>query len=86
MRHLEVITGQVEKPGPYPMTGQTTVLQLIAMAGGLREFADGRRILVMRTEAGGKQTGYLFNYRQVAAGKNLAQNIVLQPGDTVVVP
>src|SRR4029078_5497827 len=34
------ITGQVEKPGPYPLTGETTVLQLIAMAGGIREFAD----------------------------------------------
>ena len=80
------ITGQVEKPGPYPMSGSTTVMQLIAMAGGLREYADGRRILIMRTEANGRQSGHLFNYRQVAEGKNLAQNIALQPGDTVVVP
>ena len=80
------ITGQVEKPGPYPMSGPTTVLQLIAMAGGLREFADGKRILIMRTDKAGKQTGHGFNYRQVIAGKNLAQNIELQPGDTVVVP
>jgi polysaccharide biosynthesis/export protein len=80
------ITGQVEKPGPYPMGGPTTVLQLIATAGGLREFADGKRILIMRTDKTGKQTGRLFNYRQVTEGKNLAQNIELQPGDTVVVP
>ena len=80
------ITGQVEKPGPYPMTGRTTVLQLISMAGGLREFAEGKRILIMRTDKNGKQFGYGFNYREVIAGKNLAQNIELQPGDTVVVP
>jgi polysaccharide export outer membrane protein len=80
------ITGQVEKPGPYPMSGPTTVLQLISMAGGLKEFTDGKKILVMRTDKAGKQTGYLFNYRQVTSGKNLAQNIELQPGDTVVVP
>jgi polysaccharide export outer membrane protein len=80
------ITGQVEKPGPYPMAGRTTVLQLIAMAGGLREFTDGRRILIMRADKNGVYSSFVFNYRQVTAGKNLAQNIELQPGDTVVVP
>jgi polysaccharide export outer membrane protein len=79
------ITGQVEKPGPYPMGGPTTVLQLISMAGGLKEFTDGKRILIMRTKDG-KQTGRLFNYREVTSGKRLEQNIELQPGDTVVVP
>ena len=80
------ITGQVEKPGPYPMSGPTTVLQLIATAGGLKEFTDGKRILIMRTDKAGKQTSYVFNYRQVTEGKNLEQNIELRPGDTVVVP
>ena len=80
------ITGQVEKPGPYPMSGPTTVLQLISMAGGLKEFTDGKRILVMRTDKSGLQTSHIFDYRQVTSGKNLAQNIELQPGDTVVVP
>jgi polysaccharide export outer membrane protein len=79
------ITGQVEKPGPYPMSGPTTVLQLISMAGGLKEFTDGKKILVMRTKDG-KQTGRVFNYREVTSGKHLEQNIELQPGDTVVVP
>ena len=81
------ITGQVEKPGTYPLTGPTTVLQLIAMSGGLREFADGKRILIMRTDnKTGRQIGYLFNYRQVLSGQDLRQNIELHPGDTVVVP
>jgi polysaccharide export outer membrane protein len=80
------ITGQVEKPGPYPLTGRTTVLQLISMAGGLKEFADDKRILIMRTDTAGQQTGYPFNYHQVVSGKNLKQNIELKPGDTVIVP
>ena len=79
------ITGQVEKPGPYPMSGTTTVLQLISMSGGLKEFTDGKRILIMRTKDG-KQTGRMFNYREVTSGKHLEQNIELHPGDTVVVP
>jgi len=80
------ITGMVEKPGPYPLNGPTTVVQLISVAGGLKEFTDGKRILIMRTDKDGRQTAHLFNYRQVLAGKNLAQNIELQPRDTVVVP
>jgi polysaccharide biosynthesis/export protein len=80
------ITGQVEKPGPYAMSGPTTVLQLIAMAGGLKEFADGKRILIMRSDKAGRQAGLRFNYRDVTEGRNLAQNIELRPGDTVVVP
>jgi polysaccharide biosynthesis/export protein len=80
------ITGMVEKPGPYPLNGPTTVMQLISMAGGLKEFTDGKRILIMRAGKQGRQIAYPFNYRQVVSGKNLEQNIELQPGDTVVVP
>lgn len=79
------ITGEVEKPGTYPITGPTTVVQLLAMAGGLKEFADGKDILIMRTE-GGRQVAYRFNYRWVLKGLNLRQNIELKPGDTVIVP
>lgn len=80
------ITGQVEKPGPYALTGPTTVLQLISMAGGLKEYADNKRIIIMRIDADGRQMGCPFNYRDVVSGKNLKQNITLKPGDTVVVP
>jgi len=79
------ITGQVEKAGPYPLNGSTTVLQLIAMAGGLREFADGKDISVMRTE-NGKPSVFEFNYQDVLKKRNLRQNIELKPGDVVVVP
>ena len=79
------ITGEVHKPGPYPLTAPTTVMQLISMAGGLREYADAKKIMIMRTE-NGRQVGLPFNYKDVASGKKLQQNIELKPGDTVVVP
>jgi polysaccharide export outer membrane protein len=79
------ITGEVSKPGPYPLTAPTTVMQLLAMAGGLRDYADSSNIVVLRTE-NGQPVRHTFNYRQVRAGKNLGQNIELKPGDTVVVP
>jgi polysaccharide export outer membrane protein len=61
------------------------VLQLISLAGGLREYADSKKIVIMRT-VNGKPTSLKFNYKDVVNGKNLAQNIALKPGDTVVVP
>jgi polysaccharide export outer membrane protein len=79
------ITGMVGKPGQYPLTGPTSVMQLIAMAGGLQEYADSKKILIMRTE-GGEQVAKPFNYREVLDRKNLKQNIDLLPGDTVIVP
>jgi polysaccharide biosynthesis/export protein len=79
------ITGRIEKPGPYPINGKTTILQLIAMAGGLREYVDGKDISLMRTEQG-KQSVYAFNYQDVVKKKYLHQNIELKPGDVVVVP
>ena len=79
------ITGQVAKPGAYPLTAPTTVLQLIAMAGGLSEFADQNGITIMRTE-NGKPLSLPFKYKDVVKRRNLRQNIELKPGDTVIVP
>jgi polysaccharide export outer membrane protein len=78
------ITGAVEKPGPYIVTAPTTVLQLISMAGGLKEYADKKNILVMRT-TDGKQTGYVVDYHSILRRENLEQNFLLVPGDTVLV-
>jgi polysaccharide export outer membrane protein len=77
------ITGQIVKPGPYPLAAPTTVLQLISMAGGLKDFADGKNIMIVRHE-NGRKSSYVFNYKDIR--KNLQQNIELKPGDTVVVP
>jgi len=79
------ITGNVAKPATYPLNGDMTVLQLIAVSGGLQEYADAKNIKIIRTE-GGRQQYYKFNYKDVVSQKNTAQNITLKPGDTVVVP
>jgi polysaccharide export outer membrane protein len=79
------LTGNVAKPGAYSIASPTTVLQLIATAGGLLEYAKSKNIRIMRTE-NGKPVSYKFNYKEVTAGKNLKQDILLKPGDTVIVP
>jgi polysaccharide biosynthesis/export protein len=79
------ITGEVNKPGPYPLIAPTTVLQLISIAGGLHEYADSKKILIVRNE-NGRPTSFSFNYKDVISRKNLRQNIELKPGDTVIVP
>ena len=79
------ITGNVEKPGMYPLTGSMTVMQLIATAGGLREFVAGRNIVILRREAG-RDVRLPFDYQAVVKGQKLDQNVDLRPGDTVIVP
>jgi polysaccharide export outer membrane protein len=79
------ITGQVGKPGPYPLTSRITVVQLIAMAGGLLEYAEANRIVIMRSE-NGRVTSVRFDYTKLAEGRNVPQNVELRPGDTVIVP
>jgi polysaccharide export outer membrane protein len=79
------ITGEVEKPGAYALTGPMTVLQLIANAGGFKEYARRDAIVIMRNEAG-RQLQLNFDYNEVLHGKKLEQNIELKPGDTVVIP
>lgn len=79
------ITGQVEKPGSYQLNNPMTVLQLIALAGGLKEFARGKNISIIRPE-GGEPATFRFNYQEALSRQNLQQNIALKPGDTVLVP
>jgi polysaccharide biosynthesis/export protein len=79
------ITGSVAKPSTYPLIRPMNVLQLIALAGGLLEYADSKHITVVRTD-GGQTKYHRFNYNEVVKQKNVQQNIALKPGDTVVVP
>jgi polysaccharide export outer membrane protein len=79
------ITGQVTRPGPFPLSGQMNVMHLIVLAGGVTEYANTKKITIMRLENGKTQV-FKFNYNDVAQGKNVEQNIMLRPGDTVVVP
>lgn len=79
------ILGKVNQPGKYPLLNPTTVLQAIAQAGGLAEWAEGDDIVILRTEKG-KQKKIEFDYDKVSRGKELEQNIFLKPGDTIIVP
>jgi polysaccharide export outer membrane protein len=80
------ILGQVSKPGTYPLTNASTVLDAIAIAGGFRDFAKQKSIYVLRQNPDGGQSRLPFNYKEVIKGKNSAQNIKLQPRDTIVIP
>jgi polysaccharide biosynthesis/export protein len=80
------ILGQISRPGEYPLTNSMTVLDAIAVAGGFRDFAKQKSIYVLRQNTGGDQSRIPFNYKAVIKGKNSAQNIRLQPRDTIVVP
>jgi polysaccharide biosynthesis/export protein len=79
------ITGEVTRPGEYPLNTQVTVLQLIAQAGGFTPFAKTESVMILRID-NGKELRLKFKYREVLHGKNTEQNIALLPGDTVVVP
>jgi polysaccharide export outer membrane protein len=79
------VTGRVTTPGAHPLVGPLTVLQALALSGGLQEYANAKSISIIRTEGGRVQT-FKFNYRDVVRGKSLEQNILLRPGDTVLVP
>ena len=77
--------GKVTRPGPYPLAPGMTVMQALSTAGGFAEWADPKSILIVRRE-GGKETHLRFNYKEFTSGENLQQNILLNPGDTIVVP
>jgi polysaccharide export outer membrane protein len=77
--------GKLARPGPYPLAPQMTVLQALAAAGGLTEWADTKNIVIVRRE-GGREAQLKFNYKEYTSGDNLEQNILLKPGDTIVVP
>jgi polysaccharide biosynthesis/export protein len=80
------ILGRVGRPGSFPLTGATTVLDAIAIAGGFQDFAKQKGVYILRQNPGGSQTRIPFNYKDVVKGKHPEQNIKLQSGDTVVVP
>lgn len=78
------VLGNVANPGMVTLSTDMNMLQLIAVVGGLLEFADKDDITIIRT-VGGQEKRLKFNYNDVVKGKNVKQNILLQPGDTVVV-
>lgn len=79
------VTGEVTRPGAFPLLPNMTVLQALTSGGGFTQFAKIKSIYVLRME-GGKQVKLPFNYKDVINGKKSEDNIQLLPGDTIVVP
>jgi polysaccharide export outer membrane protein len=79
------VIGKVQKPGEFPISLESNVMQILSQAGGLTPFASDGNIKILR-QKGEKIIKIPFDYGEVEKGKNLEQNILLQPGDVVVVP
>jgi len=76
------LQGEVLKPGQYPLVVPTTVLEALVNAGGFKDFANMKKIEIIRTT----RERFKFNYKEVIHGKHAEQNILLKPGDIIVVP
>ncbi len=83
--NLAHVLGKVMKPGQVLMTGPMTVLDALSVAGGLDKFADRNNIKVLRNTPQG-QKAIPIHYDQLIRGEHLESNIVLNPGDTILVP
>lgn len=79
------VIGKVNRPGQYPITMETNVMQILSMAGGLNPFASANKIIILRQEDG-VDYKIPFKYKEIEKGENLKQNIILRRGDVVVVP
>jgi polysaccharide biosynthesis/export protein len=82
--HVYVI-GRVNKPGDYPFSTPVDVMQALSMAGGATPFASLNEIVILRRQ-NGQERMLRFRYQDVIHGRSLSQNVVLESGDTVVVP
>ena len=80
------ILGEVNRPGAYPLAVPTTIVDAIATAGGFRDFAKKKGVYILRQGPSGSVQRIHFNYAEFLKGKNSAQNIYLEPHDTVIVP
>ena len=78
------IMGSVEQPGKYVVKTGTTFLQALALAGGLTGFAAPNKIVLRRHGDHGEEQAFRIRYKEVLAGR--AKNVMMQPGDTVIVP
>lgn len=78
------LVGQIGKTGAFPLSGNETLLQLLTRAGGLGVFADRSNIRVVRRD-GSKITEYIVDYDAIIKG-DLKQDVILRPGDRIIVP
>jgi polysaccharide export outer membrane protein len=79
------VSGQIRNPGVYRLRSETSLLQIIPMAGGFTDWANQKKILIIRKE-GGKEKRITVNYKKIVKGEDLGSNIILKAGDTIIVP
>jgi len=79
------VSGEVKSQGVYRLRKETTMLELIPMAGGFTEWADQKKIMIIRKEDG-KEKRIIVNYKKIVKGEKDANNIILRAGDIVIVP
>jgi polysaccharide export outer membrane protein len=82
------MVGKINSPGEYPLEKNMTVLQAVARAGGFAEWAEKDDIIIVRKGPGGpgSQVHIKFDYDRVVSGKDVKQNIFLNPDDVIIVP
>jgi polysaccharide export outer membrane protein len=79
------VSGQVRTPGVYRLRSETTLLQIIPIAGGFTDWANQKKILIIRRE-GGREKRITINYKNIVNGRDPDSNIILEAGDTIIVP
>jgi polysaccharide export outer membrane protein len=80
------VLGEVIRAGAFPLAPDMTVLQALSSAGGFQQYANPKKIYVLRKEPGGKSRKIPFNYKRALRGGQTDDDLLLMPGDTVVVP
>lgn len=79
------VSGQIRTPGVYRLRSETSVVQIIPMAGGFTDWANTKKIIIIRKE-NGKERRFTVNYKKIVDGDDPASNIILKAGDTIIVP
>jgi len=78
-------SGQVKTPGVLRLRSETSLAQAISMVGGFADWANQKKIIIIRKE-NGKERRFTINYIKIIQGKDLSSNIILKSGDTIIVP
>ncbi len=80
------VIGQVNRPGEFIASARIDVVQALSIAGGFTPFAQKNDVRILRRNSDGVLDDLAFRYGEVEKGRNLSQNLVLQPGDVIIVP
>ncbi len=79
------VTGLVKNPGVYRLRSETTVVQIISLAGGFAEWANQKKIMIVRKEDG-REKRITVNYKKIMSGRNPGSDVILRTGDTIIIP